>query len=330
MTWDLITGGTGDIGAHLARHLLRRGNLVRILSRDQSKQLELRASFEAEGFDPCNYRFFIGDVRDLSRLRRAFRDVGTVYHLAALKHVDSCEYNPEETIKTNVGGTGNVISAAIDTGAESVVFASTDKAAEPNNVMGATKLTAEKLITQANSHHPETRFVSIRFGNVLGSRGSVLRLWRNQVCSTGSISVTDPTMTRYVLTLEESSRLLIDASRGVGGEVFVRRMPVARLEDLAKVFCDAYCRRHDLEFVPRRQVGRRPGETQHEKIITSEESERAFMHGDNYVILPPMMFGARDYSRYRDAIPVGGVDSSREEAMSVEALRDMLISNKLI
>ena len=330
MIWTLVTGGTGDIGAELVRELLRKATPVRILSRDQSRQMELKALLERDGFPPELYRFFIGDVRDIGRLKRAFRDVHTIYHLAALKHVDSCEYNPEEAIKTNVGGTSNVIDAAIASGVQRVIYSSSDKAAEPNNIMGATKLTAEKLITQANSHHPEISFACVRFGNVLGSRGSVLPVWREQLRSRGAISITDPVMTRYVLTLKRSVELLLQAARCVGGEVLLRKMPVVKLETLAKVFTAAWRRTHDVDRVGSHVTGPRPGETTHEKIITCEESTRTHSWGDYYVILPTMLFGSRDYSRYREPVPVRMYDSSQREPLSLDALRDLLLVNNLI
>lgn len=328
MTWTLVTGGTGDIGSLLVRMLLQRGESVRVLSRDQTRQLELRERLEREKVPAERYRFFLGDVRDRDRLERAFQGVQTVYHLAALKHVESCEYNVDETIKTNIQGALNVTDAAIACGVDRVIYSSSDKAAEPNSMMGASKLVAERVFTNAN-WHSKCRFTAARFGNVIGSRGSVFPLWERQIKETGRIMVTDPAMTRFMMTSKQAVELLLAAGTLAGGEVIVRRMPAVKLDDLAAVFIDRFERTHNLErgSTKRDVIGARPGETTSEMIYTAEEATRTVTDGGYFYLLPPMKFGARDYSRYKDMpkVLVKALDSADEVPISREALRDLLV-----
>lgn len=327
MTWTLVTGGTGDVGSELVKALLARGESVRVLSRDQTRQMELREQLEHDKFPPERYRFFVGDVRDRDRLERAFQGVDTVYHLAALKHVDSCEYNPDETVKTNVSGALNVVDSAIASGVERVVYSSSDKAAEPNSMMGASKLIAEKVFTNAN-WHAKCRFASARFGNVMGSRGSVIPVWERQIRESGRLSITDPEMTRYVMNIFQSVELLLHTANCAGGEVVVRRMPVIKLLDLAHVFVERFERNHHIEKGSTKWdiVGARPGETLSEMIFTAEEAARTVTDGKCYYILPAMRFGARDYARYRDMAKVAAkaLDSHDEVPLDRDALRDLM------
>lgn len=327
MTWTLVTGGTGDIGSELVRALLARGESVRVFSRDQTRQAELREKLEHDKFPHERYRFFLGDVRDRERLERAFQGVSTIYHLAALKHVDSCEYNPDETVKTNVAGALNVVDAAIMCGVERVVYSSSDKAAEPNSMMGASKLIAEKVFTNAN-WHARCRFVSARFGNVMGSRGSVIPVWERQLCEDGRVKVTNPGMTRFVMNVSQSVDLLLHAATCAGGEVIIKRMPVIGLRDLLHVFLERWERLYHVEKGATKwdEIGARPGETMSEMVFTAEEASRTVTDGKCFYVLPAMKFGARDYSRYRDMSKVApkALDSCDEVPMSREALRDML------
>jgi len=327
MTWTLVTGGTGDIGVELVKALLVRGESVRVFSRDQTRQQEVRERLEGDKFPAERYRFFVGDVRDRDRLMRAFQGVGTVYHLAALKHVDSCEYNPDETIKTNVQGALNVIDAAIACGVERVIYSSSDKAAEPNSMMGASKLIAEKLIVNAN-WHARCRFTTARFGNVMGSRGSVIPNWERQLRDVGRIKVTDPDMTRYVMSTSQAVDLLLHAGTLVGGEVVIRRMPAVRLLDLVHVFVERYERLHHVEKGSTKWdiVGARPGETISEMVLTAEEASRSVTDGQCYYLMPSMQFGARDYSRYQSMakLPAKAIDSHDDAPVSREALRDLM------
>lgn len=325
--WTLVTGGTGDIGSELVKALLTRGESVRVFSRDQTRQQDLREKLEHCKFPPERYRFFLGDVRDKDRLERAFQGVNTVYHLAALKHVDSCEYNPDETVKTNVSGALNVVDAAVACGVERVIYSSSDKAAEPNSMMGASKLIAEKVFTNAN-WHARCKFMSARFGNVIGSRGSVIPLWERQLREDGRVKITDPLMTRYVMSVSQSVDLLLHTSHCAGGEVVVLRMPAIRLVDLLHVFLERHERLHSLERGTTKwdTIGARPGETLSEMLYTAEESARTVTDGKCYYLLPPMRFGARDYSRYKDMSKVQfeALDSCDDVPLERDALRNLM------
>jgi FlaA1/EpsC-like NDP-sugar epimerase len=332
MTWTLVTGGTGDIGTELVRELLLHGEKVRVLSRDQSRQAELRDWLETREC-PDRWRLFIGDVRDPERLKRAFEGVKTVYHLAAMKHVDSCEYNPEETVKTNVMGTANVIGACLACGVERMVFSSSDKAASPDNLMGGTKYVAEKLVVDA-AFHSKCQFNVARFGNVLGSRGSVLPRWRQQLQEQGYMAVTDPLMTRYVMDVKGAVRLLRSAVEEPSGVIVLAKMPVVRLADLASVFASAWERGHQLEAGSTRQViaGARPGETISEMLFTAQEALRTRHNPSFYYILPAMAFTSALNHAQIESLPLvdGPCDSDNETPMTRDALRDWLMSRGLI
>lgn len=281
MNWQskvvLVTGGTGSFGrkfASLALELLRPRKLI-ILSRDELKQHEMRLA----GFNAPNLRYFIGDVRDPDRLRRAFSGVDVVVHAAALKQVPACEYNPIEAILTNVMGARNVIDAAIDAGVGRVLALSTDKAVNPANLYGATKLCAERLFVQSNAYSGTggTRFSCVRYGNVVGSRGSVIPVFLEQRRA-GRITVTDPRMTRFWITLEQGVRFVFRSIDQMhGGEVFVPKLPSMRLMDLARAVADG-CQ---IDV-----VGIRPGEKLHEVLVSDDEARHAVELDDMFVIKP--------------------------------------------
>lgn len=280
----LITGGTGTVGLALAKRLLGDHGVeqVRLFSRDEYKQFELMQSLDASE----RVRYLIGDVRDHSRLLRAMEGVDTVFHVAAMKHVPSSEYNPFEAVKTNVVGTQNVIDCAIERNVEAVVYTSTDKAAGPTNVMGATKLLAERLISAAHRHKGprKTRFLSVRFGNVLGSRGSVVPLFARQAQQGVPLTVTDPEMTRFFMSIGEAVRLILSSLQvGKGGESFVFKMPVVRLGDLARSVWNAV---NSTEPYREEAQGLRPGEKMYEELLTEEEAARAVEMADMYAVLP--------------------------------------------
>jgi UDP-N-acetylglucosamine 4,6-dehydratase len=273
----LITGGTGSFGRSftataLARHRPRK---LIVFSRDELKQHEMRIA----GFDDPRLRYFIGDVRDVDRLRRAMSGVDVVVHAAALKQVPACEYNPIEAVLTNVMGAKNVIDAALDRGVGKVVAISTDKAVNPVNLYGATKLVAEKLFVQANAYRGRgpTRFSCVRYGNVVASRGSVIPLFLEQRKS-GKLTVTDRRMTRFWITVEQGVDLVLRAiERMHGGEVFVPRIPSMNIMDLAQALAPD-CR---VEH-----VGIRPGEKLHEVLISEDESRQTVELDDMFVIQP--------------------------------------------
>ncbi len=273
----LITGGTGSFGRHFVQAALtaHRPKRLIIFSRDELKQFEFRAQWPDSRLE-----FFLGDVRDCDRLRRAFQaNVDIVVHAAALKQVPACEYNPFEAIKTNILGAKNVIDAAIDCNVPKVLALSTDKAVNPVNLYGATKLCAEKLFVQGNSYAggKNTRFSCVRYGNVLESRGSIVPLFRSQR-KEGSITVTDGRMTRFWLTLQQAVDLVINCSEVMqGGEVFVPYIPSMRLEDMARAMAPG-CR---LNY-----RGMRPGEKLHETLLSKDEARHAVLIGDLFVIKP--------------------------------------------
>lgn len=288
----LVTGGTGSIGSEIVRRVLQYGpEVVRILSRDESKQFEL----EQEIGDIENVRFLIGDVRDKDRLNRAFEDINIVFHAAAMKHVPACEYNPFEAVKTNVVGTQNVIDAALDNGVEKVIAISTDKAASPINTMGATKLLAEKLIIDANFYkgHRKTVFSCVRFGNVMGSRGSVIPLFEKQIKTGGPITVTDPEMTRFMMTIPQAVDLVFKATKiAQGGEIFIFKMPVVKLGDMANVMIENLAPRYGYkpEDIQINTIGIRNGEKMYEHLMNEEEARYAYETEDMFVVLANTIF----------------------------------------
>ena len=274
----LITGGTGTLGKALIKYLLENTNARRIAiySRDELKQLNLKN----EHRDNSRLRWFLGDVRDLERLKRALHGVDYVIHAAALKQVDTGEYNPIEFIKTNVIGSQNVIEACIDAGVKKVVALSTDKASSPINLYGATKLTADKLFVAANnySHSYGTIFCVVRYGNVMGSRGSVIPLWQSLAQENKPIPITDLRMTRFWISIEQAVKFVMDSFELMqGGELYVPRIPSMKIVDLANAVAPGA----ELE-----EIGMRPGEKLHEEMISADDSRRTVIVGDRYVVKP--------------------------------------------
>jgi UDP-N-acetylglucosamine 4,6-dehydratase len=281
MNWTeqevLVTGGTGSFGRNFVDIMLREYHPKRlvIFSRDELKQHDMRAS----GFDHISLRYFIGDVRDPGRLQRALAGITVVVHAAALKQVPACEYNPFEAIQTNIMGGRNVIDAAIDQGVQRILALSTDKAVNPINLYGATKLCAEKMFVQANAYAgaQKTRFSCARYGNVVGSRGSVIPVFQEQR-KRGRITITDPRMTRFWLTLEHGVRFVIGAIEQMqGGEIFVPKIPSMRLVDLAAAVAPG-C---SVET-----IGIRPGEKLHEVLLSEDEARNAVELDEMYIIKP--------------------------------------------
>lgn len=274
----LITGGTGSLGRALVRKLLTNSGARRIIifSRDELKQSNMRNEV---GEDP-RLRWFIGDIRDLERLKRALHGVDFLIHAAALKQVDTGEYNPMEFIKTNIIGSSNVIEASIDSGVKKVIALSTDKASSPINLYGATKLTADKLFIAANTYSSSysTSFSVVRYGNVFGSRGSVVPYFKELSLKGLSIPVTDKRMTRFFITLEQATKFVLDSfDQMSGGELYVPRIPSLRIVDLAKAIAPN---------TPIEEIGMRPGEKLHEEMISYDDSRRTTYFGDRYVVSP--------------------------------------------
>ena len=272
----LITGGTGSFGKNFAEHLLANSQLKKLIvfSRDELKQSQMEAEMKDE-----RIRFFIGDVRDLPRLQRAFAGVNIVVHAAALKQVPALEYNPFEAVKTNILGSQNVIEAAIDQKVTKVVLVSTDKAAMPVNLYGSTKLCAEKLFIAGNSYSADgtTRFSVVRYGNVVGSRGSIIeKLILNKDAHT--VHITDERMTRFWIDLEQSFQVVLFAIEHMeGGEIFIPKARAMKLMDLFKVL---------VPKAKRKVIGIRPGEKVHEVLLTKEEARHARDFKDYFVVLP--------------------------------------------
>jgi len=274
----LITGGTGSLGKALIEYLMKNSKVRRIAvySRDELKQHNLRN----EVGEDSRLRWFIGDIRDLDRLKRALHGVDYVIHTAALKQVDTGEYNPMEFIKTNVLGSQNVIDACIEAGVRKVVALSTDKASSPINLYGATKLTADKLFVAANnySHSYGTTFCVVRYGNVMGSRGSVIPFWKALHAEGKPLPITDLRMTRFWISIDQAVKFVIDSLEIMqGGELYVPRIPSMRIVDLAA----AVAPKAILE-----EVGMRPGEKLHEEMISSDDSRRTIVLNDRFIVTP--------------------------------------------
>ncbi len=274
----LITGGTGSLGKALIGYLMENTKVRRIAvySRDELKQHNLRNEIGEDD----RLRWFIGDVRDLERLKRALHGVNFVIHAAALKQVDTGEYNPMEFIKTNVLGSQNVIDASIEAGVQKVVALSTDKASSPINLYGATKLTADKLFIAANNYSQGygTSFAVVRYGNVMGSRGSVIPFWKSLAEEGQPLPITDLRMTRFWISIEQAVQFVMDSLEMMfGGELYVPRIPSMRIIDLASAVAPSA----KLE-----EVGMRPGEKLHEEMISADDSRRTYLVNDRYVVTP--------------------------------------------
>ncbi len=322
MNWQeqtvLVTGGTGSFGKKFIEVMLNEYHprKVIVFSRDELKQHEMRMA----GFNHPSLRYFIGDVRDRDRLRRAFQGVDIVVHAAALKQVPACEYNPMEAVKTNILGSANVIEAAMDTGVKKVLALSTDKAVNPVNIYGATKLAAEKLFVQSNAYAAgtATRFSCSRYGNVVGSRGSVVPVFLKQR-ETGRLTITDPRMTRFWLSLEQGVDFVIRCIEQMeGGEVFVPKLPSMKVIDLAK----AIAPEAEIEI-----VGIRAGERLHEILLNEDEARNTVELDDIFVIQPPeaMWFGYA-WSERGKPLPEGYqyVSNTNTEWLTVEQIRAMI------
>ncbi|GEA29284.1 SDR family NAD(P)-dependent oxidoreductase [Clostridium diolis] len=329
----LIIGGTGTIGQGLVNKLLKENpKVIRILSRDEYKQFIMENQIN----DRKMIRFLIGDVRDYERVERAMNDIDVVFNLAAMKHVPACEYNPSEAIKTNIIGMENVIKAATTNNVDSVIFTSSDKAINPSNSYGATKLLAEKIVQAANfsKGNAKTRFMAVRFGNVMGSRGSVIPLFKKQIQENRKITVTDHEMTRFMMTLSQAVNLIMEAPKiSIGGEVFILKMPVIRLCDLAQVIIEETCLKFNIkkEEVELKTIGLRAGERRFEELMTKDESCCAFDLGNMYSVIPSINseFLLEFYEKYNH-VRVGSYNSNDEVFLSKEEVRILLKEEGLV
>jgi UDP-N-acetylglucosamine 4,6-dehydratase len=314
----LITGGTGSFGKAFLRQVLDEldPHRVVIFSRDELKQYEVRQLFN----DDPRLRWFIGDVRDRFRLTRAMHGVDYVVHAAALKQVDTAEYNPSEYVATNVTGSQNVVDAAIETGVKKVIALSTDKASSPINLYGATKLVADKLFVSGNhyaANHP-TRFAVVRYGNVMGSRGSVVPLFRKLAAEGKSLPITDKRMTRFWITLEQAVKFVIDSFDLMqGGELYVPRIPSMRILDLVEAVAPESAIH---------EIGIRPGEKLHEEMIAPDDSRRTIRFADRYVVQPTIATWGYKLLKEGEEVPDGFTyrSDSNDKWLSTEEMRALL------
>ena len=318
----LVTGGTGSFGHTFIPLTLKKYNPKRVViySRDEMKQWEMAKLYK----DDPRVRFFIGDVRDKDRLHRALDKVDFVVHAAATKIVPTAEYNPFECIKTNINGAMNLIDAAIDSGVKRVVALSTDKASSPVNLYGATKLASDKVFVAGNSYAgaQDTRFSVVRYGNVMGSRGSVIPFFLS-LRDSGVIPITDERMTRFLISLEQAVELVWHAFNDmVGGEIYVKKIPSIKITDLARAIAP------NAEFD---YVGIRPGEKLHEQMIGHEDSFYTFEYPDHYKILPSIHQWSEDLSRIKKGVKVAEgfsyTSDNNTDWMSITTLQDWLMAN---
>lgn len=322
MKWNdkvvLVTGGTGSFGKKFIEIMLKEYHPAKIIvfSRDELKQYEMGIN----GYNDPSLRYFIGDIRDLARLKRAFKGVDIVVHAAALKQVPACEYNPFEAIKTNILGSQNVIDAALDCGVKKVLAISTDKAVNPVNLYGVTKLGAEKLFIQSNSYAGghDTRFSCTRYGNVVGSRGSVVPVFLQQR-HTGKITVTDERMTRFWISLDQGVRFVIRCIEQMhGGEVFVPKIPSMSVKDLGAAIAP------DCEIV---YSGIRPGEKLHEVLVSEDEARSTVELDDMYVVQPTgtLWFG-KEWEKVGKKLPDGFryASNTNTEWLDLDGIKEMI------
>ncbi|QXE01396.1 polysaccharide biosynthesis protein [Terribacillus sp. DMT04] len=320
-----ITGGTGSWGYELVKQLLlHRPKEIRIFSRNESHQFTMKHEFD----NNPKLHFKIGDIRDREALIEATEGVDYLFHLAALKHVPVCEDQPLEALKTNVLGTQHVIDAAIHHKIDKVIYISTDKASDPANFYGLSKAMGERLITHANTLHANTTFVCIRGGNVLGTNGSVIHVFKKAIRQKGKIGITDPEMTRFFLTVEDAIKLVFKATfEAVGGEIFIMKMPAIKITDLAKVLMDASGTK-DIEF---ETLGIRPGEKIHELLLTINESNSAIVYDDRYFVILPDIKTEAIKDQYKGYKKVEITDyNSSQNLLSLKEIQSMLAKGGFI
>ena len=316
----VITGGTGSFGKAFIKYALENlePSRIAVLSRDELKQYEFRNELN----DDPRVRWFIGDVRDRDRLMRAFNGVDVVIHAAAMKQVDTAEYNPFECIATNVLGAENVINACIDSGVERVIALSTDKASSPINLYGASKLCSDKLFVAGNHYSgaSKTRFSVVRYGNVVGSRGSVVPLFK-RLAESGTLPITDPRMTRFWITLPQAVEFVVNSfDRMSGGEIFIPRIPSTTILDLAEAIVPG----SKIEV-----IGIRPGEKLHEEMISENDAHRTYRFKDHYVIAPTMAnWGGQDMYSGGDQVEdnFSYCSDTNDWFFSVDEIRELLAS----
>ena len=329
----LITGGTGSFGNAVLNGFLNTDiKEIRVFSRDEKKQDDMRHEFQAQMPEVANkIKFLIGDVRDLQSIKNAMHGVDYIFHAAALKQVPSCEFFPIEAVKTNVIGTENLLTAAIDAGVKSVICLSTDKAAYPVNAMGTSKAMMEKVIVaKSRTVDPEkTKICCTRYGNVMCSRGSVIPLWIEQIKQGNPITITEPSMTRFIMSLEEAVDLVIFAfENGTSGDILVQKAPACTIETLAKAVTELFNPGHEIKV-----IGIRHGEKMYETLLTNEECANAIDLGDFYRV--PCDKRDLNYDKYFkdgdvERNPLTEFNSSNTELLDVEQVKEKLLSLQYI
>jgi FlaA1/EpsC-like NDP-sugar epimerase len=332
----LVTGCCGTVGAELVRQLLQEYQVGELIGLDNN---ESEIFFSEQRYLDFPAHFFLADVRDRWKLTRQMADVDIVFHSAAFKHVILCERSPFEAVQTNILGIQNIVDAARQNKVPRVIFTSSDKAVNPTNVMGTSKLMGERLMTAANSNqrNGHTRFASTRFGNVLGSRGSVIPIFREQIRKGGPVTLTDPNMTRFIMSIAEAVRLVLDSAViAVGGEVFVTKMPTIRIQDLAEVMIRELAPDfgYDPERIGIRVIGTKPGEKMYEELMNDEETRRSWELERYFAVLPAFTCVYRENFYDYDTLVSKEVDrayhSGNETPLTQEALHQFLTRNQLL
>ncbi|MGI0056210.1 MAG: SDR family NAD(P)-dependent oxidoreductase [Nitrosarchaeum sp.] len=321
----LITGGTGSLGTALTKKLLKTNvDTIRIFSRDEWKQVHMQSEIKDE-----RLRYFIGDVRDKERLSRALENVNIVIHAAALKQMPVAEYNPFEAVKTNIIGTQNLIEACLDNDVEMALAIGTDKAVSPVNTYGATKLLMERLFVSGNFYkgNHKIKFLCVRYGNVLGSRGSVVPVFINQVKSGKKITVTDPTMTRFNITMNEALELILRAMKnGRGGEVFIPKLKAYRVGDMKDAIIELLKSKAETEI-----ISIRPGEKIHESLISNDELRNTYENNEDYMVIDKQLqsLGFKD-DQFKKTKLDHQYSSDKVELLSIDELKEILVKESLL
>jgi FlaA1/EpsC-like NDP-sugar epimerase len=333
----LVTGACGTVGAKLVQHLLGNYEVGEIIGLDNNESELFFLSQKYEKF--TNAHFFLADVRDQAKLQTLFKKIDIVFHAAAYKHVILCERSPFEAVQTNILGVRNIIEAARKCNVEKVIFTSSDKAVNPTNVMGTSKLMGERLMTAANSNQNGEGpiFASTRFGNVLGSRGSVIPIFREQIKSGGPITLTDPEMTRFIMSINQATRLVIDSAMiAKGGEVFVTKMPVITIKDLAEVMIKELAPQYGFasSTIDIQTIGSKPGEKLYEELMSLEETQRTIELDLYFSVLPAFKCIYKEIDYTYSGIVSDQVqnpyNSANEPSLSTDELRTFLLENKLM
>lgn len=330
----LVTGGVGSIGSEIVKQLLKYNPAqIRIYDNRETETFHMQHMLSSHS----NLRFLIGDIRDKPRLSMAMENVDIVFHAAALKHVPLCEYNPFEAVKTNVEGTQNMIVTALENNVERVINISTDKVTNPINAMGSTKLLAERLVSSAElfKGRKRTLFSSVRFGNVIDSRGSIVDLFHKQIKNEKPVTITNPDMTRYVMSVHQAVKLVLDSAEEMyGGEVFILKMPIFKLCDLVDVIIEEIAPKYGYSpsDIKKVIVGSRPGEKLYEELMTKEEAEYAYETKTKFIIFSPTMrqFYAATKRVYPSAVKTTKTKYSSSDAipLSKSALRQILLTER--